>query len=258
MLIKWIKTSKWLHLFTNSIFLLNRIIRSGRGNRVSGWLNGLLLKTSIRMKGNNNVVEFSPGFHSSALRVYIRGNRNRVVFGSFSGANRVNIWILGDDNEVVIGEENYLNQIELGVQDHRNSVITKEGTRIGGFVQLGMRRGYARITQLLAAEGTKITLEKKATVSDGVTIRSGDSHPIYDNSGARINHAKDICIGSGSWICSGVTLLKGAKVGDHSIVGLNSLVTKDFSDKSRVILAGSPAKVVKEEVRWAMTFDEAP
>jgi acetyltransferase-like isoleucine patch superfamily enzyme len=258
MLIKWLKTSKLLHLVTNTIFLLNRFLKTGHGNHIKGWLNGLLTNTSVRIKGNDNEVVFSPGVRASALRIYIRGKRNRVVFGRFTGVNRGNIWILGDDNEIVIGEENYFNRIELGVQDNHNSVITKNDVRIGGFVQLGLRRGFSNITQLLVAEGTSITLEERATVSDAVTIRTGDSHPIYNNNGERINYAKDIAVGADCWICSGATLLKGTKVGDNTIVGLKSLVTKDFSDNSRVILAGSPAKVVKEEVSWAMTFEEAP
>jgi acetyltransferase-like isoleucine patch superfamily enzyme len=44
-------------------------------------------------------------------------------------------------------------------------------------------------------------------------------------------------------------LLKGSFIKDNSIIATGSVVTKAF-EESNVIIAGSPAKIVKENVSW--------
>ena len=57
-------------------------------------------------------------------------------------------------------------------------------------------------------------------------------------------------VGDFVWLGFGVTVLPGAKIGNNTIVGGGSVVTKEHPDN--VILAGNPAKVIrvlsKEEV----------
>ena len=85
--------------------------------------------------------------------------------------------------------------------------------------------------------------------SDTITFRTGDSHSILDSDGKRINKAKDIAIGDHVWIGQQVIVLKGSTVGADSIVGTGSLLTGKTYDSNSVI-AGSPAKIVKQHVSW--------
>jgi acetyltransferase-like isoleucine patch superfamily enzyme len=55
---------------------------------------------------------------------------------------------------------------------------------------------------------------------------------------------KSIKIGKHCWIGGNVSILAGAELGDHVLVGANSVVTKSFPDK--VIIAGCPAKIIKQ------------
>ena len=80
-------------------------------------------------------------------------------------------------------------------------------------------------------------------------IRLGDSHSILDSDGKRINKAKDIAIGDHVWIGQQVIVLKGSTVGADSIVGTGSLLTGKTYD-SNSIIAGIPAKIVKQHVSW--------
>lgn len=61
-----------------------------------------------------------------------------------------------------------------------------------------------------------------------------------------------ISIGRGCWIGQNVTVLPGVTLGDNVIVGAGSIVTSSFP--SNVIIAGSPAKVIKrfnfEQKKW--------
>jgi acetyltransferase-like isoleucine patch superfamily enzyme len=76
---------------------------------------------------------------------------------------------------------------------------------------------------------------------------TSDGHNIVKH-GERINSANDISIGCHVWLADNVTVLKGASIGDQSIVGINSTLTKPIG--SGVIAVGNPAKVVQDEVSW--------
>ena len=67
--------------------------------------------------------------------------------------------------------------------------------------------------------------------------------------GQRINLSKDIIIGDHVWIGQQVVILKGSNIGAQSIIGTRSLVTGKQFEKG-VVIAGSPAKVMKENVTW--------
>jgi maltose O-acetyltransferase len=56
--------------------------------------------------------------------------------------------------------------------------------------------------------------------------------------------AKPITIGNNVWITSNVTILAGVTIGDNTIIGAGSVVTKDIP--SGVFAAGNPCKVVKQ------------
>uniref|UniRef100_A0A0G4FHI1 Maltose/galactoside acetyltransferase domain-containing protein n=1 Tax=Chromera velia CCMP2878 TaxID=1169474 RepID=A0A0G4FHI1_9ALVE len=55
---------------------------------------------------------------------------------------------------------------------------------------------------------------------------------------------KEIRIGSNVWVGGRVVVLPGVTIGDNSVIGAGSVVTKDVP--SNVIAVGSPCKVVKE------------
>jgi acetyltransferase-like isoleucine patch superfamily enzyme len=62
----------------------------------------------------------------------------------------------------------------------------------------------------------------------------------------RINYARDINIGKHVWIGAYVNILKGVTIGDNSIIGIRSIVTKNIPQNC--IALGVPAKVIRENV----------
>lgn len=52
-----------------------------------------------------------------------------------------------------------------------------------------------------------------------------------------------VVIGNDVWIGTRVIILPGVKIGDHSIIGAGSIVTKDVPEWA--IVGGNPAKVIK-------------
>ena len=79
-----------------------------------------------------------------------------------------------------------------------------------------------------------------------------DTHRIF-NSMTKMQYvnAKPIIIGSHTWVGNHVLFNKGAIVTNDTIIASNSFVNKDFSfSESFCLLAGSPAKVVKNNISW--------
>lgn len=63
---------------------------------------------------------------------------------------------------------------------------------------------------------------------------------------------RNVSIGEGVWLGQRVSVLPGAVIGDHSIIGANSVVTGEIPRYSMAV--GSPARVIKkwdfDEKRW--------
>ncbi len=59
-----------------------------------------------------------------------------------------------------------------------------------------------------------------------------------------IETALPIKIGNNVWLGGNVVVLQGVTVGDNSVIGAGSVVTKDIP--SNVVAAGNPCKVIKK------------
>lgn len=93
--------------------------------------------------------------------------------------------------------------------------------------------------------GDIVEIGAGATIGRDVVIRSYDGHTI---SVGDYRISEPIMIGKHVWIGQGATILKGVTIGDGAIVAAGAVVTKDVPAKS--IVAGVPAKVIKENINW--------
>ena len=95
----------------------------------------------------------------------------------------------------------------------------------------------------------------KKHIKIGESVKIGTSVKIYDsdfhskdsferNFGADIPECKEIYIKNGAFIGGHSIILKGVTIGENSIVGAGSVVTKDIPDNE--IWGGNPAKKIKK------------
>ena len=96
------------------------------------------------------------------------------------------------------------------------------------------------------------------TVLDGAKVRFGDNvligpgcffhtagHPIDpDRRKQWLVFTKPITVGSNVWFGAGVHVLPGVTIGDNSVIGAGSIVTKDIP--ADCVAVGNPCKVVKK------------
>ena len=166
--------------------------------------------------GKNNVVNIEDSVRYSNLRIVIKGSGNSISIGAnclFMG--KTCIYIEGDGNSVIIGS-NLIAQPNL---------------------------------LLVLAEGTQISIQDDCLFARDVKIRTSDQHGIYNSDNLRINPAKSIEIGKHVWIGADTIVNKGAIIGNDTVIGMRSIVTKVIPNNG--VVAGVPARILKENTNWS-------
>jgi acetyltransferase-like isoleucine patch superfamily enzyme len=125
--------------------------------------------------------------------------------------------------------------------------------------------------------GAKTVIGQECTISAYRRVRIGEQCVIadramfidFDHGVVEVERSirkqgiykRDVEVGSNVWIGYGACILRGVRVGDNSIVGTNSVVTKDVP--ANAVVAGIPARVIRmreapHELRWAEPVEPDP
>jgi len=125
--------------------------------------------------------------------------------------------------------------------------------------------------------GTKTVMGQECTISAYQRVRIGQQCVIadramfidFDHGVVEVErpirqqgiYKRDVIVGSNVWIGYGACILRGVSVGDNSIVGTNSVVTKDVP--ANAIVAGIPARIIRmreapQELTWPDPVEPDP
>ncbi len=185
------------------------------------FLSKYILKPIIKNKGKNNNIDISKSAYLRKVRINIYGNNNSVI----------------------VSDGVYLHntRIDIGFSDCPINgckvVIGKETTSNGLYICLG-------------ESDSEVIIGENCMISFDVEISCTDTHSITDLEGNLLNKGHFIRIGSRVWICKNTTILKDTEIKDDCVIAQNSIVTKCFETPNCVI-AGNPAKIVKEGIKWS-------
>ncbi len=113
--------------------------------------------------------------------------------------------------------------------------------------EVGLRNELMR--QLFKKVGSNVWIEpdfkcefgKNITIEDDVYINYATDAKERINGGC---YGKPIHIGKNVWLGGDVKVLAGVSIGDNTIIGTGSIVTKDIP--ANVIAVGNPCKVIHE------------
>ena len=156
--------------------------------------------------------------------------------------------------KLIIGmKENKKSRTETRITLKNNSKLTVNGNfsigagtdiRIFAGADLELNSGYVNgYTQIVCAKSIKIG--KDVAIARDVIIRDTDAHDIIGKAHEKV---KSVVIGDHVWIGAKAMIMKGVTIGEGAIVAAGAVVTKDVPPKTMV--AGVPAKVIKENVTW--------
>ena len=116
--------------------------------------------------------------------------------------------------------------------------------RIFKGAELTIGSGYLNADDQIICE-EKITIGENVAIAREVIIRDTDSHEILDGQHTK---TKPVTIGNHVWIGTRAIIMKGVTIGDGAIIAAGAIVTKDVP--ANTIVAGVPAKVIRENVEW--------
>lgn len=139
--------------------------------------------------------------------------------------------------------------------DERNAIIKELFGSVGDnfFIEPPFRadygynihwgdRSYSNYN-LTVLDCAKVTIGNDVLIAPNVNLFAA-GHPInVEQRVSGLEYAYPITIKDNVWICGGVTVNPGVTIGENTIIGSGSVVTKDIP--ANVIAAGNPCKVLR-------------
>ncbi len=189
-----------------------------------------------------------------------------------------NIHINGTGNQVLVKKPETPLHLEIAITGNNNQIIIEEGLRtetlcrifIGtapypcnnAKIHIGKNVRINDVYFLLMEDCSTIEVGTDCLFSWGIYVWASDSHAIFEvpagcpydkfeeiKNKKAINPGHFVKIGNHVWVGMDVKIGKDTEIGDGSVIGWGSVVTKKFSQKN-CIIAGNPAKIVKENRSW--------
>ena len=192
-----------------------------------------------------------------SIKKYFKvSSKNSLSINSRLKNSRVTIY--GFDNNLNIKQSN-LKNIKINIEGDNNSLTVDENCHIRNLsiIMLGnnlnlhigknCKIGEAQI--VCAGEKSEVVIGDDVLMAHNIEIRNNDGHSIFDKNGTLLNPSKNIYIKNRVWLAQACKILKGATISEDSVIAMNSLVSKGLYP-SNIILAGVPAKIVKNEIYW--------
>jgi acetyltransferase-like isoleucine patch superfamily enzyme len=148
--------------------------------------------------------------------------------------------------------------------------------RFGRFVWIGDETKI-RCHEGVVEIGSKTVMGQECTISAYQRVRIGEQCVIadramfidFDHGIVEVErpirsqgiYKRDVEVGNNVWIGYGACILRGVSVGDNSVIGTNSVVTKDVP--ANAVVGGIPARIIRmrkapRELRWERPVEPDP
>lgn len=211
-----VMNNRLLYTIAKNILKFKERVRkpiSGKNNVVIN--KGVLLKVRFDVVGDNNLIEIGKSSVLSNMAIFIRGNNHIFKIAENCHYRGGSVWFEDNNCQILIGHKTTIESAHLAVTEPNSKIVIGEDCMFSGEIE----------------------------------FRTGDSHSIIDNeTKKRINMAQNIEVSNHVWIGTRSIILKGVNIGHNSIIGTNSIVTKNIPSNS--VAAGIPARVIKNNIDW--------
>ena len=172
------------------------------------------------------------------IRFDVQGSGHVLELGAWASVDDFRLILRGNNHRIVLGDDVHIRSGVLYIEDD------------GAVLDIGRGSTFEGVAIGMVEPGARISIGEDCMFSYDVDVRCSDSHAIYDvDTRQRINPPAPVIIGNHVWVGTRATLLKGARIADGSIVAATATVTR-VVDEPNVILAGSPAAIVRRNIYW--------
>ncbi|SDO76183.1 acyltransferase [Selenomonas ruminantium] len=174
---------------------------------------------------------------------------NNFVFYSRKVVVGQNVKIRGRINVCGEGEIFLADDITINSNIRYNAIGGQSGctfnVRSGAQIIIGRGTGISNTT---FCSWQKIELGEDVYIGGDCRIYDTDFHSLRKDNRVRLPDvhvkSKSVHIKDGAWLGASVIVLKGVTIGENSVVGAGSVVTKDIPPNQ--IWAGNPARYIKD------------
>ncbi len=203
--------------------------------KIPGKIRRLLgLHLSRKIQGSGNTLSLD-GYYDD-IRIDIRGNDNTLIFEKNVKVTHALFRIHGNNCRIVIGRNVRIGSGEFWVEDNACILSIGENSTI--------ESGHFAVTE----DGSELRIGSDCMLAKEIEIRTGDSHSLLNSEGERINPAGHVIVDEHVWIASRAMVLKNVHIQKGAVIAAGAIVTADVAAHS--IVAGNPARQVKQDIRW--------
>ena len=139
-----------------------------------------------------------------------------------------------------------------------------DGTKIRcheGVVEIGAKTVLGQDCTISAYQ--RVRIGEQCVIADRAMFIDFDHGVVEVERPIRVQgiYKRDVEVGNNVWIGYGACVLRGVRVGDNSIIGTNSVVTRDVP--ANAVVAGIPGRVIRmreapAELRWDEPVEPDP
>ena len=196
----------------------------------------------------------------SKIKFKIAGSDNHITIGV--NTTLPELVTINNNSNIIVGDNCILNKAHLFFSDNvtlnvKDSVLM-DGTYV--FINYDSQIVVGAKTtlntgRLLTGRNQKVEIGEDCMFSFNTNFLPHDGHLIWDiRSKKSLNNTtgsqrNSVRIGDHVWIGGDTTFLANTNVGTGSIIGYRSLINCSFPNN--VLLVGSPAKILKENIAWS-------
>jgi acetyltransferase-like isoleucine patch superfamily enzyme len=139
-----------------------------------------------------------------------------------------------------------------------------DGTKIRcheGIVEIGAKTVMGQECTISAYQ--RVRIGEECVIADRAMFIDFDHGIVETERPIRLQgiYKRDVEVGNNVWIGYGACVLRGVSVGDNSVIGTNSVVTKDVP--ANAVVGGIPARIIRmreapAEMRWERPVEPDP
>jgi acetyltransferase-like isoleucine patch superfamily enzyme len=173
-------------------------------------------------------------------------------------------WRWHTDGLVFFGRSLQLQVGRRGRLELGRFVWLGDGTKIRcheGLVEIGAKSVLGQDCTISAYQ--RVRIGEQCVIADRAMFIDFDHGIVEADRPIRLQgiYKRDVEVGSNVWIGYGACVLRGVRIGDNSVIGTSTVVTRDVP--ANAVVAGTPARIIRmretpRELRWAHPVEPDP